>query len=380
VFSGAAGAGLGLRFVTFRRGRFAAAIGGIAMAVLVMFVELGLLSAILRSEAGLAGLVDGDLVVMNAARDSLHEWTRIPPVRLAQAAAVEGIARAAPVFESGMLLRNPPDLSVHRVIAFGISPESPPLKIADPALMRRALARPDMVLFDSLSRNIYGPVAPGRRIELDGHPFTVAGPARIGPDIVIDGAVVMGEGAWLRADPGAWPVMGVLRLAPGAVLETVRARLQAALPGDVAVMTPREIWWREVAFTFRAAPIGIIFGVGVAAGALIGGIICYQILFNEVMDLRRELSTLRAMGYGARFFRRLILEQAYLLTGAGFLAGLAAAFATYRFLAGATGLAMTLDWRTALAVALPAALMAHLGGLLALRHLSGFEPADLYSP
>src|SRR6185503_2686227 len=198
LFSGSPAAGLGLRFVTFRRARFAAAIGGVAMAVLVMFVELGLLSAILRSEAGLAGLVDGDLVLMNAARDSLHEWTRIPPVRLAQAAAVEGIARAAPVFESGMLLRNPPDLSVHRVIAFGISPESPPLKIADPALMRRALARPDMVLFDSLSRNIYGPVAPGRRIELDGHPFTVAGPARIGRDIVIDGAEVMGEGAWLR--------------------------------------------------------------------------------------------------------------------------------------------------------------------------------------
>jgi putative ABC transport system permease protein len=376
--AGSADAGLGLRFVTFRRGRFAAAVGGIAMAVLVMFVELGLLSAILRSQAGLAGLVAGDLVLMNSARDSLHEWTRIPPVRVAQAAATPGVAHAAPVFESGMLLRNPPDLSVHRIIAFGISPDSPPLKLADSALVRRALARPDAVLFDSLSRGIYGPVNVGRRIELDGRPFQVAGLARMGPDIVIDGAVVMGEGAWLAADPGAWPVMGVLRLSPGAGLEDVRARLRQALPDDVSVMTPDELWWREVGFTFRAAPIGIIFGVGVAAGALIGGVICYQILFNEVMDLRRELSTLRAMGFGARFFRRLILEQAYLLTGLGFLAGLAAAFATYRFLAAATGLAMSLDAATALAVAVPAALMAHLGGLFALRHLAGFEPADLY--
>ena len=147
-----------MRFVTFHRGRLAAAIGGIAVAVLVMFVELGLMVAILRSEAGLAGLIDGDLVIMNATRDTLHEWTRIPSVRVAQAAAVPGVRDAAPVFESGMLLRSPPDISVHRIIAFGIRPQAPPLKLADPDLVRSVLARPSAVLFDSLSRDIYGPI------------------------------------------------------------------------------------------------------------------------------------------------------------------------------------------------------------------------------
>ena len=47
-------------------------------------------------------------------------------------------------------------------------------------------------------------------------------------------------------------------------------------------------------------------------------------------------------------------------------------------LASHTGLAMTLDWRAVLFVAVPAALMAHMGGLFALRHLSGFDPAELY--
>ncbi|MBV9550941.1 MAG: hypothetical protein JO256_14830 [Alphaproteobacteria bacterium] len=348
------------------------------MAVLVMFVEWGLMSAILRSQAGLASLIDGDLVLMNSARDSLHEWTRIAPVRISQAAAVPGIAYAAPVFQSGMLLRNPPDLAVHRIVAFGISPEAPPLKFADPAVVRRVLARPDAVLFDKLSRNIYGPVGIGHRIELDGRPFEIAGTARVGPDIVMDGSVVMSDGAWRAREPDAWPVMGVLRVVPKGDLAKIRTHLRAALPDDVSVITVKELWWREVFFTFRAAPIGIIFGVGVAAGALIGGIVCYQILFNEVMDLRRELSTLRAMGFGARFFRRLILEQTYLLTAMGFLAGFAAAFATYRFLAATTGLAMVLDWRSALAVAIPAAMMGHLGGIFALRHLSGFAAADVY--
>ena len=378
AFADRADTGLGLRFVTFHRGRLVAAIGGIAMAVLVMFVELGLMVAILRSEAGLAALVDGDLVIMNATRDTLHEWTRIPSVRVAQAAAIAGVRDAAPVFESGMLLRNPPDISVHRIIAFGIRPQDPPLKLAEPELVRSALARPNAVLFDSLSRDIYGPITPGRRLLLDGRPFQVAGAVRIGPDVIMDGAVVISEGAWLAADPGAQPVMGVLRLQKGADLESVRARLRQALPQDVSVMTPDEIFWREVRFTFRSAPIGIIFGVGAAAGAFIGGVICYQIMFNEVTDLRKELSTLKAMGFGNGFFRRLILEQAYLLAGAGFLIGLLGAWAAYSFLGSATGLAMTLDWRTVFFVALPAMLMAHLGALFALRHLSGFEPAELY--
>ncbi len=370
--------GLGLAFVSFHRGRLAAATGGIAMAVLVMFVELGLLQAILGSQSALAGLIDGDLVIMNAARTNLHEWTRIPRIRLAQAGAVSGVAGAMGVYESGMLLRNPPERAVHRIIAFAMDGQTQPLKVGDPQRVRAALSRPNAVLFDRLSRDIYGPIAPGRTIELDGRPFNVAGFARIGPDIVMDGAVVLSEGAWLSADPKAQPVMGVLRLAPGADRQAVRARLEAALPSDVAVMTPREIYWREVGFTFSSVPIGIIFGAGVATGAFIGAIICYQILFNEVVDLKKELSTLRAMGFGPGFFRRLILEEAYLLAAAGFLMGLVAALITYRFLAGATGLAVQMHVGAALFVALATGAMTHLGGLFAARHLASFEPAELY--
>ena len=370
--------GLGLAFVSHNRGRLAAATGGIAMAVLVMFVELGLLQAILGSQSALAGLIDGDLVIMNSARTNLHEWTRIPRIRLAEAGAVPGVANAMGVYESGMLLRNPPERRVHRIIAFAMDGQTQPLKVGDPDTVRRALSRPSAVLFDRLSRDIYGPISPGRTIELDGRSFNVAGFARIGPDIVMDGAVVLSDGAWLSADPNAQPVMGVLRLAPGAKLEDVRARLKVAMPPDVAVMTPREIYWREVGFTFRSVPIGIIFGAGVATGAFIGAIICYQILFNEVVDLKKELSTLRAMGFGPGFFRRLILEEAYLLAAGGFLIGLLAALITYRFLAGATGLAMQMHAGAALFVAVATGAMTHLGGLFAARHLGSFEPAELY--
>ena len=147
---------------------------------------------------------------------------------------------------------------------------------------------------------------------------------------------------------------------------------------DMRVMTPRQLWWREIWFTLRVAPIGIIFAIGVATGAFIGSLICYQILFNEIFDLKKELSTLRAMGFADGFFRRLVLEQAYLLAMGGFAAGLIASFLIYRLLSHATGLEMSLGLSTIVAIALPTAVMAHLGGRLALRRLFAYEPADLY--
>jgi putative ABC transport system permease protein len=368
---------LGFRFLAFNRLRLLAAFGGITVAVLVMFMELGLLQTILGSQAGVAALLRGDLVMMHGTRENLHDWTRFLPIRLSQSAADPEVERVIPLYQGGMLLRNPPDRALHRVIAFAFPADFPPLAIGEPAAIRAALARPNAVLFDRLSRPIYGPVAAGREIELDGRLYNVAGEVAIGPDIVMDGAVVMSEGAWLRREPDAWPIMGVVRLKPGADVAAARARLQQTMP-DMTVMTPRQVWWREVWFTFRVAPIGIIFAIGVATGAFIGSLICYQILFNEIFDLKKELSTLRAMGFADGFFRRLVLEQAYLLAAGGFLAGLAVAFLVYRFLSQATGLAMSLGVSTILANALPTAARAHLGGRLALRRLFAYEPADLY--
>ena len=369
--------GLGWRFLAFNRLRLLAALGGITVAVLVMFMELGLLQTILGSQAGLAALIRGDLVMMHGRRENLHDWTRFAPIRLSQSAADPEVERVLPLYQGGMLLRNPPDRAVHRVIVFAFPADFPPLDIGEPASIRAALVRSDAVLFDRLSRPIYGPMPQGREIELDGRIHRVAGEVAIGPDIVMDGAVAMSDGAWLGRDPGAQPIMGIVRLRPGADAGEARERLQAAMP-DMAVMTPKELWWREVWFTFRVAPIGIIFAIGVATGAFIGSLICYQILFNEIFDLKKELSTLRAMGFADSFFRRLVLEQAYLLALGGFLAGLAMAALVYRFLSQATGLAMSLSLPTVFAIALPTAAMAHLGGRLALRRLFAYEPADLY--
>jgi len=61
---------------------------------------------------------------------------------------------------------------------------------------------------------------------------------------------------WQLASPpsDAQPIMGSIRLAPGADAEQMKQRIVAELPKDIAVLTPQEVRARENAFTLRSAP------------------------------------------------------------------------------------------------------------------------------
>ena len=370
--------GLGIRLLALSSRRLAAAFAGMAVAVVVMFVELGLLLGILDSQALMANLVIGDLVVVDEARSNLHKWDTMDRVRISQIGGVAGVAASIPLYQVPMGLKNTDDEAIRRIVVLAFPATEVPLAIGDPRDISAALSVPDNVLFDRLSRPIYAKIEPGQNIELDGAQNRVAGLVSIGPDIVNDGAIVMSEGTLLSRRPNARPIMGIIRLSPGADLEDTRARIVENLPNDVRVYTPREIRWREIAFTLRSAPIGILFGIGMLAGLVIGSITCYQILFNEIVDRLEQYATLKAMGFSEMFLRRVILEQAILLSWGGFLVGLAASWLVYLYIAGETALLVRLNIVSVSTIFVLATLMSVVAGQLALRRVLNADPAELY--
>ena len=70
-----------------------------------------------------------------------------------------------------------------------------------------------------------------------------------------------------------------------------------------------------------------MFGVGSVLGFVVGVVICYQILYMDVMDHLPQFATLKAIGYRDGFLRRVVLQEALILSLAGFLPGLIAASA-----------------------------------------------------
>jgi putative ABC transport system permease protein len=84
------------------------------------------------------------------------------------------------------------------------------------------------------------------------------------------------------------------------------------------------------------------------------------------------------MGYGRRYFLRVVLEEALYLSVLSFLPGLLVSLYLYHALAGWTGLRMQLTFLRALRILLLATAMCVTSGVLAMRKVLSADPADLY--
>jgi putative ABC transport system permease protein len=372
------GLGLGARLLADSKIRLLAAVAGIAMAVTIMFVEAGLLYGVLDSQALIATLVRADLVAIHLERTNLHNWNKLDGIRLDQIAGIEGVDRVIPIYQGTVGLRNPPDLRVRRIVVFAFPPDEPALDIGDPTELRRLMMIPDGVLFDRRSRPIFGDIAPGQDVELNGVRQRVVGTVDLGPDIVNDGALVMSEGTWFVHARGDAPIMGAIHLNRGADPRAVRQRILAQLPPDVAIFVPGELRERENAFTLHVAPVGILFGAGMLAALVIGSFTCYQVLFNEVMDRLSAYSTLKAMGFSDGFLRRIIVEQAVLLAWAGLLIGAPVASVVDNYVGRVTYLAIPPVMAFLPLILCVATAMCIGAGLLAVQRVVRADPAELY--
>jgi putative ABC transport system permease protein len=370
--------GLGLTLLLHNRLRLLIASASVAMGVVIIFVELGLLLGMLDAQSIIANLVRGDLLVMNIARISLHRWDKIDRVRLDQAAAVAGVARVTPIYEDHVGLRNPADKRVRRIIVYAFPPDDIPFKLDNPAAITHALKISHGFLYDRLSRPIFGQFGVGDDIQLDTVPTRVGGYVSIGADIVNDGNILMSDGDWVARLPDSKPIMGLVHLKPGAPLETVRRRIIESLPPDVAVLTPAETAKRESSYTLRTAPVGLLFAIGMLAGLVIGTINCYQVLYNEITDHLRQFATLKAMGFSNHFLRRIILGQALILSVTGFSIGVAFAWLADRYIASQSRLPIGIGVGSGILVCCVTLLMCVIAGLIAIRRVAVADPAALY--
>jgi putative ABC transport system permease protein len=113
-------------------------------------------------------------------------------------------------------------------------------------------------------------------------------------------------------------------------------------------------------------------------GLVVGTIICYQILYNDISDHLPEFATLKAMGYDRYYFVALVLCQAIYLACLGFIPGLIATELLFRLLTLFSGLIMELNAMRILSVFALTLLMCCFSGLLAVRRLWAADPASLF--
>lgn len=370
--------GVGFRIHSLNKRRLILSFVGVGVAVCIMFTQVGFLIGVLESQALIAKRTQGDFVILDADRTNLHKWGRMEPVRLYQARAVAGVAKVIPVYQTTAGLRSPATQAVRRILVIAFPADSLPLAIGDPEDIGRRLRQPNTVLFDRKSRPIYPHLEPGDTAELNDIEFRVGGTYDLGADLIHDGTLVMSDITFREHFSETQPIMAVVTVVNGADRAAVRRALKDTLPRDVDIFTPSELRRREISFTLKVAPVGVLFGIGTLVGLVIGAIACYQVLFNEINDQISQYATLKAMGFSDRVIQAFILEQAWLIAIGGFSVGLVGAFFSYLHIAARTALPVTLTPSCTTAVFGLTLLMCTMAGLLAYRRVQRQDPADLF--
>lgn len=364
------------------RRRMALALSATAFTVFIMFMEMGFFNGINDSQSQLAALFKADLVLMSDKSVHLNKFSKISRIRLQQVLAFPEVTEVVPIYKAIVPLENKETKQTRSVFLLAFPPDADPLDIPLGEHGRNELRKQGTVLFDAKSRSIYGDIKPGQFIALNGRNCRVGGFFDYGPNFSNDGNILMGAGTWLQDKPrgsGENISYGLIRAKQGTDTQALKRKILSGLPNDILVMTPEEMRQREVRYTITAVPIGAIFGVGLVIGFLIGIMICYQLLYNEIVDHMPQYATLLAMGFSERYIFMLVIRQSLLISLCGFVLGTLFSAVLYSVVQSITGIVMFLTPVRIAVILVLTVVMCTIAGLIAVRKVTKSDPAEVFN-
>jgi putative ABC transport system permease protein len=369
------------RMLTHKKGRLLLAVLGIAFAVLLMFMQLGFLTGLLDNQSLFIRSLDADVVLFSPTRFNLHADEEFPRIRVAQARDVPGVASAAAIRLDSAFWRAPTDPAQHVVRVVGVDPADPALRLPGLKDSLHELHRSDTILFDRRSRAFFGLPPVGSEVEINGVAVRVGGYVDLGADFRNDATVLTSLEGYARLfphQPAGAASLGLVRIAPGERIEDVVARLRARLPRDVEVATKAEYEQMERSFWSTMSPTGYIFTLGLAVGFVIGVMICYQVLYNEISDHLPQFATLKAIGFTNGYLVGVVLKESILLALFGLAPALLASQLFYASMIRVSGLYMELTPARVLVVSILTILMCASSGLLSISRVLQADPAEVF--
>ena len=395
--------------LTHDRRRFVLFSLGIALAVVLIFVEYGFRNSLLDSNVLLIQKLNADLVVVSGRRAALPFRETFARHRLSQISGVPGVHSVYPLYMEYYLspLRNPAEFPEKRppnrpIRVIGVDPDAYLLKFPelDPtpgaahssvsALQEEGRAlfdRGGKTNIDNRSESIFGAMLPGVETDLAGQRVRIVGEVELGSDFGADGSLIMSEDSFVKllrrpyslGDPRAEVEFGLVRLDTASDRRKVESEIRNVFPeGDLEVLTIDELQERERRFWLDNTPIGFVFGLGMGLSFFIGMVICYQILSGDVADHIAEYATLKAIGYPNRYLSMVVIQQAMLMAASGFLPAMVASWIIYQWLGHLTSLPMYMTpGRLGFVFGLTV-LMCVGSGLFAVRKAKEVDPAEVF--
>lgn len=369
------------RMLTHEKGRNTLAVGGILVAVLMIFLQLGFYDCVPKAGMLIYNGLRFDILLTSSSYVSQVQSYDFPRARLYQALSLPEVESASPFYQGEASWLTEPGGIRRDLFVMGF-------RLADRSMMVEGierqldvLQRPDTLLVDTQTLPVYGPKTPGRKVELRERTVEIGGQYVLGTGFVGLGAVVVSDVNFIRIFPRrslAAPNLGLLNLRPGSNPDQVAARLHTLLPADTRVFTRPQIQAHEISYWQTKAPTGIIFGFGVIISIIAGTIILYGTLATQVTRQLPQYATLKAMGYSNGSLRRIVVALALVTAGVAYLPSLGMSLIIYERLRIIARLPIDMTVTRLLGVLAITLVMAAGSALLAVGKATRADPADLF--
>jgi putative ABC transport system permease protein len=307
------------------RVRFAVAIAGVSVSVMLVLVQVGLYFGFMDTASSIIDASTADLWVTKAGNESFEFASPYDERTLYKVSSLPGVARADRIVLNFAQLKLPDggDLGV-QVVGVETTPGRTPMLApwhvvaGDP----HRLAEPGAITIDASEYAKLKMRAVGEVTEIGGVRAEVVAMTS-GVRSFTTSPIVFAD---LRTARSFLPQLGdeavtyvLVRVAPGASIDTVKAEIDA-LPHLKAFTTP-EMSQRTRSYWSSRTGVGAGFFTTAVLGVIVGFVVVGQILYSGTLQYLKEYGTLKAMGARNSAVVRVILAQAMISAVLGFVVG-----------------------------------------------------------
>ncbi len=363
------------------------ALVGIAFAVLLMFMQIGFLNALLDSTIQLLQVMDADLfLVSKMTRSVIDNQEPFPKRRIFQAKGFSGVLSVDYLHIDNKVWKNPDTgyEKMMRIVAF--DPKRSVFLNPEINLHLENLKKNDTIIVDRLSKKLFGPISKGINTEIEGKRFRVIGNFTLGTDFSARGTAMMSDSNYInifkdkdlvRAEDARIEI-GLIKVIPGEDINLIASLLRREFADDLIVLTKEEIVQKERTYWLEGTPVGFVFGLGTVMGFIVGIIICYQILFTDIMKRLNQFATIKAIGYSNLYLTGTVIRQSLILATLGFFPGLILSHLIYQAVSDWLHLPMNLGAAQTILIFGLTLIMSSISGLIASRKVLAADPAELF--
>jgi len=359
--------------------RFLITISGVAFAVALVFVQVGLFLGLMDNASLTIEHLDADLWVTSHNTPNIDFAHTFPEMYVHRVRSIPGVARADNLIVWFMNV-NLPTGAVEGTEVYALEDFERwnfPWKLASGNL--RDLRRGNYFILDDSAKKRWGKFEAGEYREILGTRLKIIGRAMDAKSFTTTPLTFLDYRLAQRLNPSQLEgntTYILVKVAPGSDVEAVRAEIRRRLPYN-DVFTRDEWAARSRRYWVESTGLGLNMYLTVFLGCLVGIVVVAQTLYTSTMEHIREFGTVKAIGGGNRDIYIILGKQAGIAAIAGFALGAVMSYAI-RPLIYKIDLKLVIPPQLSIAVFFGAIVLCLAAAMISFRKVASIDPALVF--